>query len=368
MRVLQVGGPRERSSRQPVRWGGLELQVVHSQFDQVVRYNQHTPEMLPRVRRARLEAFAEAVRSYDAIFCETPEALLLAGEWRRLGLAPRPVIALEVEGLVRVDAMRRWYQHHGEPDPWPDLCEAKWVSWVASSSSQRSLLGENGVPTERIFFVQGCTAHFGMFVQSIEAQLAGGAKGDEALAAGLPAGSVLLPGGGRRDHVTALRAVARLPELSFHLIDELLDNKKHQLRQAGVLPLPNLTVLKPVPLERFVALVRRARVLVVVLKPGLGDGGHTTIATAHRLGVPVVVSDVPGISDYVTDGVDARLVPPGDSEALAEAVAAAWADTAEGARLAAAGRAREAERCAVAVEGLVLAVRAACDGLASTAR
>ena len=130
--------------------------------------------------------------------------------------------------------------------------------------------------------------------------------------------------------------------------------------------MPNLNVLKPLPLERFVALVRRARVLVVVLKPGLGDDGHTTIATAHRLGVPLVVSDVPGISDYVTDGVDARLVSPGDPVALAEAVAAVWNEPAEGARLAEAGRGREAERCLVAVEGVVSAVRAACDGLVST--
>ncbi len=368
MRVLQIGGPRQRSSHETVRWGGLELQLTRSQFDQLVRYNQHTPEMVPRVRRARVEAFAEAVRSYDAIFCETPEALLLAGEWRRQGRTPRPVVALEVEGLLRVEAMRRWYSEQGEPDPWPELRRAKWVRWIASSSSQQRLLAERGVTPEHIHFVQGCTAHFGLFVQSIEDQLAGGMESDEDLARGLPVGDVLLPGGGRRDHVTALRAVARLTDLRFHLIDELLDHKKHQLKEAGVLPLPNLRMMQPLPLPRFVALVRRAGLVVVVLKGGLGDGGHTTIATAHRLGVPVVVTAVPGIVDYATDGVDARMVPPGDAGALAEAIAGLWADPDEAARLVAAGRQRETQRCSLAVDGLVSAIEAAVDGLASAGR
>jgi len=122
--------------------------------------------------------------------------------------------------------------------------------------------------------------------------------------------------------------------------------------------------VKPLSLVRFVALVRRARVLVVALKPGLGDGGYTTIATAHRLGVPVVVTDVLGTSDHFTDGLEARLVPPGEPGPLAEAIAGLCADPADGAHLAAAGRLREAQRCSVAEERLLEAVRAACDGLA----
>jgi len=368
MRVLVVGGSRERSSTGMTHWRGLDLQTARSQFDQLVRYNQHTPRMLPRVRRARVEAFSEAVRAYDAVVCETPEALLLAGEWRRRGLSPRPVAALEVEGLLRVTAMRRWYRHVGEPDPWPDLCRAPWMSWLVASSSQKELLAASGIPAERIFYEQGCTAHFGMFTPGIEAQLTGGDEDDAHLAQGLPVGGVLLPGGGRRDHVTALRAVAQLPELSFHLIDELLRYKKHQLRKAGVSVLPNLHWLTPLPLQRFVALVRRARLLVVALAPGLGDGGHTTIATAHRLGVPTVVSDVPGVADYVTDGVDARLVPPGDHGALAEAIAEIWADHTGSRGIVAAGRQREAERCRVAGEGLWAALRMATAGLASGGR
>jgi len=177
-------------------------------------------------------------------------------------------MALAVEGLLRVDAVRRWYQSHGAPDPWPSLCGAPWIAWLAASTEQQRLLADRGIPVERIFPIRGCTAYFGIFARAIEAQLTGGSEVDADLARGLPVGGVLLPGGGRRDHVTALRAVQRLPDLTFQLIDELLPRKQHQLRAAGVQHLPNLYWLKPLPLERFIALVRRARLVVVSLLPG----------------------------------------------------------------------------------------------------
>ncbi len=360
MRMLHVGGPRERSSPEPVTWAGLEIHRIRSQFDQIVRYNQHTPQMLPRVNRSRLEAFALAVRDYDVILCETPEALLAMEQWRCLGLPPLPLLALEVEGLLRVHAMRRWYRQQGTPDPWPALREAPGVRWLAASEIQGRVLLRAGVPEAQIVHSRGCTAHFGMFVAGVEEQLGGGPEEDADLAQGLPRDGILLPGGGRRDHVTMLRAVHQLPELPIFLIDELLPRKQHQLRRAGVPHLANLRTLKPLPLERFIALVRRARMVVVGLQPGRGDGGHTTVATAHRLGVPVVVTQLPGIAVYVTDGVDALTVPPADPVALAGAIRTLWDDPALRLRLAEAGRLREATRCEAAPRQLLAAVDGAC--------
>ena len=60
MRMLVVGGPRDRSSSAVVGWRGLELQPTRSQFDLLVRYDWHTPRMLPQVHRRRVAAFAEA--------------------------------------------------------------------------------------------------------------------------------------------------------------------------------------------------------------------------------------------------------------------------------------------------------------------
>jgi glycosyltransferase involved in cell wall biosynthesis len=66
------------------------------------------------------------------------------------------------------------------------------------------------------------------------------------------------------------------------------------------------------------------------------DGGITVLLEAMAMGRPVVATDRPMIREYVDDGVEALLVPPGDPAALRDAIVRAL-DRPE---LGAAGRAR----------------------------
>jgi len=52
------------------------------------------------------------------------------------------------------------------------------------------------------------------------------------------------------------------------------------------------------------------------------------------MGRPIVATDLPPVREVLTDGVNARLVPPGDATALADAIDALLRDPAHGARLA----------------------------------
>jgi len=63
-------------------------------------------------------------------------------------------------------------------------------------------------------------------------------------------------------------------------------------------------------------------------------------AMAHAL--PVVSTGVDGIPEAIDDGVSGRLVPPGDPEALAEALTAVLSDRDDACRMGAAGRERVA--------------------------
>lgn len=64
------------------------------------------------------------------------------------------------------------------------------------------------------------------------------------------------------------------------------------------------------------------------------EGMPTSLLESMLAGVPVVASDVGGVSDLVTHGRDGLLVPPGDPSALAEALASLLSDKALAARLA----------------------------------
>ncbi len=82
----------------------------------------------------------------------------------------------------------------------------------------------------------------------------------------------------------------------------------------------------------------------VVVLPSVAEAFGLVLAEALFLGVPVVATRVGGIPEIVDDGVDGVLVPPADSAALADALAALVGDPARRSALAGRGRAKVVER------------------------
>lgn len=76
-----------------------------------------------------------------------------------------------------------------------------------------------------------------------------------------------------------------------------------------------------VPHEQFVRLLRESAVVVVPLAPGIErSAGQQTYLNAMALRRTVIVTDGPGVRDYVEDGVTGFVVPPRDPAALAAAL------------------------------------------------
>ena len=90
---------------------------------------------------------------------------------------------------------------------------------------------------------------------------------------------------------------------------------------------------------------RYAAARVVVLAARRGEGLPNVLLEGLAHGRPVVATPCAGTRDLIEDGVNGVLVPPGDVEALAGALARLTSDPSAAARLAAAGRAT-AERFA----------------------
>ena len=75
----------------------------------------------------------------------------------------------------------------------------------------------------------------------------------------------------------------------------------------------------------------------------LWEGLPVAVMEALALGLPIVATSVGGLAETFTDGVDALLVPSGDSSALADAIERVATDAALRDRLAAAAAARAPE-------------------------
>ncbi len=116
--------------------------------------------------------------------------------------------------------------------------------------------------------------------------------------------------------------LAALPELARHIPDlGVLIVGEGRERQA----LEDLVMdLGVSPLVRFPGtrrdLPRLFRAMDVFVQPSLWEGLPLTLLMAMGARLPVVGTQVSGITEVIKDGVNGRLVPPGDSSALAAAI------------------------------------------------
>ncbi|WOI58405.1 glycosyltransferase family 4 protein [Palleronia sp. LCG004] len=129
---------------------------------------------------------------------------------------------------------------------------------------------------------------------------------------------ILAMGSAHRDYETLIAAVDRLgiPTIIVTRADA-----------AAALPRsPHVTLKSDLSQEECLALLARARISVTPVGNLETASGQITFVNAMRLGVPVVATRCPGTEGYVEDGETGLLVPPFDSDAMADAIAALWND------------------------------------------
>jgi glycosyltransferase involved in cell wall biosynthesis len=141
---------------------------------------------------------------------------------------------------------------------------------------------------------------------------------------------------GHRHLVAAAAAmVPRFPTLHILLVGdgELADEVRLQVQAAGLSDHVHfLGTRRDVP-----ELLSASDSFVL---PSLWEGLPVALTEAMASGLPVVATDVSGTSQVVIDGESGLLVPPGDAEALAEAMNRLLSDPALASRMAVSGRER----------------------------
>jgi glycosyltransferase involved in cell wall biosynthesis len=191
---------------------------------------------------------------------------------------------------------------------------------VLCRTQETYLVEEAGLPRERVRFIHDKVDH--RFFTPIEVE--GG-------------GYVLSVGQTQRDYETFAEAMRGLEARAVVVASSPWTGAG----TAGPVRAPdNVEVVGGIPATRLRELYAGAAVVVVPLLGGLEfAAGVNALLEGMAMAKPVVVTETPGLTDYVDGGRIARLVPPSDPVALRESLAALLSDAGEAARLGAAGRA-----------------------------
>jgi hypothetical protein len=208
---------------------------------------------------------------------------------RRPGKARTPIVLVECQwkmGGSRVDRAVTRLGLRALDGPGVAYC-------VLTEWERERFPGTWGVERERVFVTPYCHT-----------------LSDAELAAPTSAGGDVFAGGNSlRDYGPLVAAAAQI-DAGVTIATKLLDE-----------PLPPNVTAGPVPEERFFELLRNARAVVVPLA-GRDDrtAGQQTYLNAMALGKVAIVTDSPGVREYVEDGRTGLVVPPGDADALAKAL------------------------------------------------
>lgn len=138
-------------------------------------------------------------------------------------------------------------------------------------------------------------------------------------------------GASMRDYATLFEAMRRLRELRLIAV-------VRPVNLEGLDVPPNVTVMQSIPKAQLWNIQYHSRLHVLPLA-ATARTGHACLTQAMYFGRPSVVADVPCVSDYVSNGVTARMYRPQDAEHLASTINDLWHDETARAALGAAARA-----------------------------
>jgi glycosyltransferase involved in cell wall biosynthesis len=124
-------------------------------------------------------------------------------------------------------------------------------------------------------------------------------------------------GGNARDYRTLLEAARLMPHVRFVCV--IRPNSFHGL---GIPT--NVAVHTNLPFGQAMNILAHSRFMVLPLLHSQVPCGHVTIVAAMHLGKAFVISDSEGVRDYVQDGYNAIIVPPGSAAALVDATERLW--------------------------------------------
>lgn len=335
----------EDRSRTKIGWEGHVITFTSFGFERVVS-GLWGGRRGVTVNRAALDDLVDQTQKADAIYCETPEALLLWTVFAGRGLRRVPFVMEDEDVLRSAEKLARWIQKVYSEDRMPEFIADRGNVWMHHTALQREEYLAKGIAPDRLLRMPCSSYYLTMISPAAYRSVRNARSRVKNPAVAESDGSVLCAGVNQRDFdvfVSAAEGLNCKPRVISHEAHPSV-RKSDEVKWLGY-----------VPVEEYVAALAAARIVVVTLRGDEHSGGENTITFSMALGKPVIATATIGTVELIKDGKTGILVPQGDSKALKKAIKKLLGDDALRARLG--ENAKKAEK-ALAAESRRILTRA----------
>jgi len=323
MKILMVNNERQDFSGRATRWEGHRITYTFAGFEDAVK---RLGQPGTNVDTAALDAMLAGTRRADAVWCESPEALLMWYVLKKRGRRVPPFVIEDEDLLSRVGKLSAWISSAYKEDPLPGFLADGRNVWMHHNRAHRNIYRKAGIAAGRLVHLP-CSSYL---VSAMSEEAWRLLSGGVAETKNKKRPRVICPGANRRDYDTFARAVDGLDCDAVAL--------GYRERAAGA---ANIKWKKFVPLEEFISRLAAADVVAVPLTDASLSGGENSISFAMALGRAVVATDSTGARELIRNGKNGMLLPPRDADAMRVAIKGLLEDERMRARIGAAARKAE---------------------------
>jgi hypothetical protein len=250
----------------------------------------------------------EEIETFDAVFSDSPEVVLLRYIRQRRGLSPIPWLVNEVDQFSTAEVVRRYIIARYGEDPLPEALWAHEVLWFSITPGLRPTYRRLGLRVSNLHYLPLARSSIAFFFPNlVDLQNRFLRNPGRKREAPVPEGCILAIGSHERDYDCLARAL-RPTGLTAEIICNLHQYPK---RPAGPLRWHNSQ-----PPEVYLECLRRADVVVVPLRDDGRALGQLSCALPMRMGKAIVATAVPSLSAHLIPGKTGLGYPAGDAQAL----------------------------------------------------
>ena len=248
----------------------------------------------------------------DAVFCETPEAMLFRFVEKHRNLDRKPFIILGCDVTYRLEALNTWLKNTYNIDFMKEFLADPLNLWMFTTKTQEEYYVQAGIPREQLCYLPSSICSVEILFPAAGKTCASGAGLTPGKSKFL--GLVTAPGNNNRDFETFCNAV-RDTRIRCAVI---CDRRRYPM---GELP-RNVSLYDVLPLKQYIAAVRDSLFVVIPLRSEneILNGGQMTASYAARLGKACVATRCDAIEECVRDGETGVLVNVGDVNGMRAAI------------------------------------------------